>query len=260
MVCVVTRNVVGWVLTEKSIGVVTELHVRNEVDELQGLSRQDINDLKFQQVEDHAPATAQQEADQQADMWHKQWGVDLAIQELQWPVDLRDELLAIVVEELCEVAKTFPDDTGLGWDRWHHKVVCRFSPQLLQLLVMILMSCEGTGSWPRGLGVVPIALLEKSDGGFRPIGLLPTKARLWMRTRRILATKMGSEAQASVALCGQRHGANVAAWIQAAASERTAVVRPSVEYAQALLDLVKAFDRVPLQLLIREAIALGYPL
>ena len=40
----------------------------------------------------------------------------------------------------------------------------------------------------------------------------------------------------------------------AATAERTA------HYAQALLDLVKAFDRIPLWLLVREAIALGYPL
>ena len=31
-------------------------------------------------------------------------------------------------------------------------------------------------------------------------------------------------------------------------------------YAQALLDLVKAFDRVPHWLLLREAYALGYPI
>ena len=59
---------------------------------------------------------------------------------------------------------------------------------------------------------------------------------------------------------GKGMGANVAAWIQAAAAERAAALRPSVEYAQALLDLVKAFDRVPLWLLVREAAALGYPL
>ena len=34
----------------------------------------------------------------------------------------------------------------------------------------------------------------------------------------------------------------------------------SIEYAAALLDLVKAFDRVPHWLLVREARALGYPL
>ena len=55
-------------------------------------------------------------------------------------------------------------------------------------------------------------------------------------------------------------GANVAAFTQAAAAERAAALRPAVEYAQALLDLVKAFELVPLWLLLREAIALGYPL
>ena len=52
----------------------------------------------------------------------------------------------------------------------------------------------------------------------------------------------------------------MAAFIQAAAAERAAALRPAVEYAQALLDLVKAFDRVPLWLLVQEAVALGYPL
>ena len=73
--------------------------------------------------------------------------------------------------------------------------------------------------------------------------------------------EMGGEASAAMALyAGKGMGANVAAWIQAAAAERAAALRPAVDYAQALLDLVKAFDRVPLWLLLQEATALGYPL
>ena len=67
-----TRNVAGRVPTEKSTGMVTEVDMTGELDDLQGLSRQDINELRFQQADDRAPGTAQQEADQQADMWHKQ--------------------------------------------------------------------------------------------------------------------------------------------------------------------------------------------
>ena len=124
-----TRNVAGWAPTEKSTAVVTDADERDELDELQGLSRQDINDLKFQQAEDHAPATAQQEADQQADMWHKQWGADLAKDVLQWPEDIGEELPAMIAEEICEAARTFLDETGLGWGRWHPKVVYRLSPE-----------------------------------------------------------------------------------------------------------------------------------
>ena len=43
-------------------------------------------------------------------------------------------------------------------------------------------------------------------------------------------------------------------------TEVAATAEPTAHYAQALLDLVKAFDRIPLWLLVREAIALGYPL
>ena len=149
-----TRNVVGWVPTEKSTGVVTDVDARDELYELQGLSRQDINNLKFQQAEHHAPATAQQEADQQADMWHKQWGAGLAMKDMQWPEHMGDELPTIIAEEICDAAITFPDETRLGWDRWHPKVVCRLSPQLLQLLALILMDCESTGNWPKGTGLV----------------------------------------------------------------------------------------------------------
>ena len=37
-------------------------------------------------------------------------------------------------------------------------------------------------------------------------------------------------------------------------------MKQSVEYVQTLLDLIKAFDKVPLWLIVREAVALGYPL
>ena len=43
-------------------------------------------------------------------------------------------------------------------------------------------------------------------------------------------------------------------------AEVAATANQKVKYAQGLLDLVKAFDRILLWLLVREAIALGYPL
>ena len=54
-----TRNVAGWTPTERSTGAVTDVDARDELDELQGLSSQDIKDLEFQQAEGQAPATAQ---------------------------------------------------------------------------------------------------------------------------------------------------------------------------------------------------------
>ena len=59
---------------------------------------------------------------------------------------------------------------------------------------------------------------------------------------------------------GKSMGADVAAWQQAAMAELAATMRHKVGYAQVLLDLVKAFDRIPHWLLVREAIELGFPL
>ena len=57
---------------------------------------------------------------------------------------------------------------------------------------------------------------------------------------------------------GEGKGADIAAWKQAARAEAAGAY--SLEYGQLLLDLVKAFDRIPHRVLVREAKALGYPL
>lgn len=54
-------------------------------------------------------------------------------------------------------------------------------------------------------------------------------------------------------------GANIAAWKQAARVELALTTKHKVEYAQVLPDLVKAFDRIPHWLLVREAISSGFP-
>ena len=57
---------------------------------------------------------------------------------------------------------------------------------------------------------------------------------------------------------GSGRGSTVAAWRQAARAEIAAA--SGEKYAQILLDLVKAFERIPYRVLLREASRLGYPL
>ena len=83
-----SRNVGGWSPTEASTGKIAETDARDGLDGLGGLSRQAIDELKFQQADGTSPAIAQQEADQQVASWHKQWGCDLVEKELQWPTDM----------------------------------------------------------------------------------------------------------------------------------------------------------------------------
>ena len=57
---------------------------------------------------------------------------------------------------------------------------------------------------------------------------------------------------------GSGRGSTVAAWKQAARAEVANAT--GARYAQVLLDLVKAFERIPDRILLREADRLGYPL
>ena len=94
-----------------------------------------------------APATAQQEADNEAEAWSKHWGAGTHGDQLQWPDEMGEELPGIVAEELLEACRTFRTETVLGWDQWHPRVIERLSRSTLLLLVAILMECERTGEW-----------------------------------------------------------------------------------------------------------------
>ena len=59
---------------------------------------------------------------------------------------------------------------------------------------------------------------------------------------------------------GKKMGSTVATWKQGFRAELAAESGRTVNYCEALLDLVKAFDLVPYWVLIREGRALGYPL
>ncbi len=108
------------------------------------------------------------------------------------------------------------------------------------------------------VALVIIVLLPKTDGGLRPIGLLPLLPRVWMRARRDQAQRWERYHGRDYLYAGEGKGADIAAWKQAARAEYATTVGAS--YGQVLLDLVKAFERVPHDVLVREAIRQGYPL
>ena len=72
-------------------------------------------------------------------------------------------------DEIMFSCDSFPNHMGLGWDRWHPKVLKRASKQLVLMLIDILLECEAKGQWPEGVALVLIALLTKGDGDFRLI-------------------------------------------------------------------------------------------
>lgn len=134
----------------------------------------------------------------------------------------------------------------------------RLPDAVLQAVIQLLRRCETEGRWPMMVRLVIIVLLPKPDGGFRPIGLLPLLPRIWMRARRDVAQVWERRNARGYLYAGAAKGATVAAWKQAARAELAASI--GLDYGQALLDLVKAFERIPHWLLVREARRLNYPL
>ena len=70
-----------------------------------------------------------------------------------------------------------------------------------------------------------------------------------MRARRDVARQWERTTARPYLYAGEAKGATVAAWKQAARAELA--IAADTDYAQVLLDLVKAFERIPYPLLAR---------
>ena len=160
-----SRTTQGWTPTKKSSGKAQPIDVNDELDDVEGLNRDELESLKFEQAPGGPPATVQLQADDEAEAWHGQWGKGLNTEPLSWPSEMGEELPRILKEELVEAARTFPNHTGLGWDRLHPKSIERLSDETVELLVMVPRKCEEDGEWPEAVALVIIDMLPKTDGG-----------------------------------------------------------------------------------------------
>ena len=219
----------------------------------------DITDELLQQSE-CIPLGSQREVDQQADVWGSEWAAESTRPILPWPANCCGPALEdISVPLLREAASTFPASTGLGWDKLHPRAIARCSDGALAALARIFLLAEAIGRWPAQVGIVLICLLPKPDGGRRPIGLLPSLIRLWMRVRLSVVRRWQALHERDYFYAGPRRGAQVASRKQAARAELAQASEYS-SYAAMLLDLVKAFERVPHYWLVRQAVRFRYPL
>ena len=145
----------------------------------------------------------------------------------------------LMLEAFKTALATFPCGTGLGWDNCHPRALLRLPDAVLKAVVGLLRRCEAEGLWPQAVRLVVVVLLPKPDGGFRPIGLLPLLPRIWMRARRDVVKTWERRNNRGYLYAGEARGATVAAWKQAARAES------AVSAGAVLLDLVKAFERIP---------------
>ena len=109
----------------------------------------------------------------EAKEWGEQWAELETYEPLDWPDEANYPPGDLSVEAFLVACMSFSVGTGLGWDGLHPRALCRLSRPTLETNIIRLMRCEKSRDWPAAIYLIGIVLLPKSDGGFRPIGLLP---------------------------------------------------------------------------------------
>lgn len=140
----------------------------------------------------------------------------------------------LLLEHFVRALVLFPCGTGLDWDGLRSRALTRLPTGILQAKLQLFAPCEAAGRWPEVVQLVIIVLLAKADGGYRPIGLLPTLPRIWMRARRAVARGWEASQARPYLFVGVAKWATVAAWKQSTRPEFAASLNAG--YSQALLD------------------------
>ena len=203
---------------------------------------------------DVQPLSDQAAVEAEADRWAALWAEGCQYRDVVDPSG--DPPAALTAAELRAAALTFPPFTGVGADNIAPRALARLSDELLVALGLLLVFVERVGRWPACLHLVLIVLLAKPDGGRRPIGLFPTVIRVWMRARSSIARQWELDHARPGVYGGAGRGAQRAAWQIAMRAEASAC--DGMHYAQALLDLVKAFETIPHHRIVEAAIRHGY--
>lgn len=212
-----SRVAEGWIPSALGAGSVSSC---DQPDTQQAVAHQgeadairEDGDGRLDGAEVSIPQSSQQAVDAEAEKWKQEWQVGADIPLLHWPEDdqHQKEMAQLSVEVVVRAAKTFPEASGLGWDKAHPKSLLRCSGGVWTALVMILEAIERAGEWPGNIDVVLICLLPKPDGGLRPIGLLPSLIRLWMRARLDVARAWQSANERPFFYAGSGKGALPAA-------------------------------------------------
>ncbi len=252
-----TRGPLGWQPVKVGKCPISGQHVHAPGDD-DGVSMDGLRCITMSVEARDAPLGAQQVTEAEADTWGTLWQEEVAIGRLNWPQLVGMQPILLAVEALLIAACSFLEEVGLGWDCWHPRALQRLPRRLLVRLALLLMTAEVNGCWPEAILLNIIVLLRKPEGGYRPIGLMPTLIRLWSRARRSMALEWEQRHARQYFYAGAGRSATVAAWKQAFRAELAHSLE--VHYGQVLADLIKCFEYVDHEALVQEAVRMEFPL
>eukprot|EP00959_Pyramimonas_sp_CCMP1952_P430272 9012151-Pyramimonas_sp.AAC.1 len=97
------------------------------------------------------------------------------------------------VHDLRRAAATFTWRTGVEVDGLSPRAFSLLSDEALAQVVYLIWAAETWCRWPTAAMSVHILLLGKPAGGFRPIALLPSLCRLYMKVRAVHLRRWAAE-------------------------------------------------------------------
>ncbi len=170
----------------------------------------------------------------------------------QWAV-----LPTPTASEMRWAARRFRPYTGVGADLFRPHWFAWLSSQLLEAVARFMVDIERAGRWPGQVLHVLVHLIPKEGGGRRPIGLLASLVRWWERLRAPLIQQWRLRHARPFNWAAPGRNAEMAVWEQSLIDE--AAANKGWCSASTLIDLVKAFEHIPLEVLWRKAKSHGFP-
>jgi hypothetical protein len=199
--------------------------------------------------------------DQDLNDWSKIWRRLEGIAKAPWRDADRSQVQLLPRPspgELRRASASFHPHTGVGGDHFLPIWFSWLSDALLECFADAFMDIEAVGRWPSRLLLALMHLIPKEAGGRRPIGLLASFIRLWERVRAPVVRQWRLDCWRSYNWSAPGRSAERAAWIHSVTNE--AAKENELESASTLIDLVKAFEHIPLELMWRQAVKHRFPL
>ncbi len=195
--------------------------------------------------------------------WNKTWHKLAGVASAPWRNEEleEDDLEALpppTPGEMRRAARRFHPYTGVGSDLFRPLWFGWLSDPLLSRVAALLTEVERAGRWPGQVMTVLMHLIPKEGGGRRPIGLLASLVRWWEKLRAPMIQRWRAEHARPFNWAAPGRSAEKAVW-EVSLRDEAAAARGMCS-AATLIDLVKAFEHIPLETLWARGKEHGFPL
>jgi len=161
-------------------------------------------------------------------------------------------------ETLFLAMQAYPKKTSLGLDAWYPLELASLPRCVVDDFASFLTCCQSWLAWPTCFHANLMALLPKPQGGWRFVAKTSMVYRIWNLVRRPAVKAWEAKTAAPWDYAKPGSSAMSAALSRALADE---IAQAHGQHACAVLwDFEKLFDSIYPALLVRRALALGYPL